>query len=118
MANVKSDVIRLRHILDASQKATRFTKGKTRADLDIEEQLSLALARLIEIIGEAAAKVSQEIQKRHSSIPWKEMIGTRHRLIHGYEAVNLDVVWQIVSSDLPLLIVKLQTAIEQEERNE
>lgn len=107
----KSDLIRLRHMLGAAEKALHFTRGKTRADLDREEQLSLALVRILEIIGEAAAKVTLDCQARNPMVPWKEIVGTRNRLIHGYEEVDLDIVWQIVSGDLPGLVVALKTAI-------
>lgn len=110
----KSDIIRIRHMLDASHKATGFVEGHVRSDLDQDEKLSLALVRLIEIIGEAAAKVSPEVQARHSQIPWKDIVGTRNRLIHGYEDVDLDVVWQIISSDLPILSGQLRDALSTE----
>ena len=93
----KSDTIRLRHMLDACHKAMEFLKGKDRSSLDQGEKLALALVRLIEIIGEAAAKVSIEVQFTNAEIPWKDIVGTRNRLIHGYEDVDLDIVWQIVT---------------------
>ena len=67
----KSDTIRLRHMLEAADKAKAFTDGKARQDLDRDEKLALAPVRLIEIIGEAAAKVSIDVQVRHANIPWK-----------------------------------------------
>lgn len=112
--SAKSDLIRLRHMLGATEKALKFTSGKNRTDLDQEEQLSLALVRLLEVIGEAAAKVTIDCQTRNTPIPWKEIIGTRNRLIHGYEEVDLDIVWQIVSGDLPTLVDALKTAIKGE----
>ena len=110
----KSDIIRLRHMLDASEKAVEFVRGKDRSSLDQDEKLALALVRLIEIIGEAGAKVSAEAQLVHVEIPWKEIIGTRNRLIHGYEDVDLDVVWQIATKDLPVLTGNLRTALVRE----
>jgi uncharacterized protein with HEPN domain len=89
----KSDLIRLKHMRDAAQKARQFTVGKSRADLTTDEQLSLACVRLIEIIGEAAAKVSAGTKARLSEISWNGIIGTRNRLIYGYEEVDLDIVW-------------------------
>ena len=79
---------------------------------------SLALVRLIEIIGEAASKVAAETQSRHPAIPWRKIIGTRHNFIHGYDNVNLDVLWQIVSTDFPSLIIVFQSAVADEERKE
>ena len=110
----KSDIVRLRHMLDAAEKAVRFAEGKTRSDLDRDEKLALAVVRLIEIIGEAAVKVSGDVQAKHSSIPWKEVVGTRNRLIHGYEEVDLDIVWQIVEGDLPGLARRLRMALKKE----
>ena len=75
---------------DAVQKAIQFTIGKERNDLTVNEQL--ALVRLIEILAEAASKVTSETQRRHPMIPWKQIIGTRNRLIHGYEEVDLDIL--------------------------
>ena len=75
-----------------------------RSDLDANRQLSLSLIRLLEIIGEAASGVSDEYRKKYPQIPWQQMIGMRNRLIHGYFDVNLDMVWQTVSQDLPDLM--------------
>ena len=108
------DIIRMRHMVDAATKAVSFVTGKSRDYLDEDEKLSLALVRLVEIIGEAASKVTAETQNRHPEIPWSDIIATRNRLIHAYEAVNLDILWAIVSADLPPLITQLQRAIEQE----
>ena len=63
---------------------------------------------MIEIIGEAAAKVTPETKEQYSSIVWKDIIGTRNRLIHGYDDVNLDFVWQIVGVDIEKLVPQLQ----------
>lgn len=70
MPTAKSEVIRMRHMFDAAMKAIRFCSGKTRVDLTTNEQLTLALARLIEIFGKAATKVTEEVQQRYSDIPW------------------------------------------------
>lgn len=108
----------MRHMWDAASKAISFMHNKSRKDLTNNEQLSLALVRLIEIIGEAASKVTTEAQNRHPSIPWRKIIGTRNNLIHGYDNVNLDVLWQIVSVDLPSLSITLKAAIDDEERKD
>ena len=102
---------RLGHMLDAATEAVQFVKGKRRADLDTDHQLALALVRLLEILGEAARHVSDEVHKRHPAIPWKEIAGTRDRLVHGYFDVDLDIVWQIVTVDLPPLISELKNVV-------
>jgi uncharacterized protein with HEPN domain len=98
------DSVRLRHILDAATEATRFVEGRDRSDLDSNDMLSLALVRLLEIIGEAAHGVSSELRAAHTEINWAGMTGMRNRLIHGYFDVNLDIVWQTITVDLPPLI--------------
>src|ERR1700690_919167 len=107
----QDDVTRLRHMLDAARKAHALTKGKGRSVLDQDETLGLAVVRLVEILGEAARGVSQDFQNSHPQIAWKEMIGARNHLIHGYYEVDYDIVWQIVTDDLPLLIVELEKVI-------
>ncbi len=67
----------------------------------------MAATRLVEIVGEAAAKISPEIQAKYPSIPWSQIIGMRNRLIHGYDAVDLDVLWDTLEVDLPSLIAEL-----------
>jgi uncharacterized protein with HEPN domain len=94
-------------MLDAAREAVAFADGCTREDLDAGRMLSLSLVRLLEIIGEAARGVSAQFREAHPDLPWKSMTGMRDRLIHGYFDVNLDVVWQTVTEDLPLLIAQL-----------
>ncbi len=118
MPKTKSDVVRLRHMLDAAQKALTFIQGRNRQDLDTNEQLALALVRLIEIMGEAASKVSKEVKERHQLVPWPDIIATRNKLIHAYDQVDLNMLWEIVSIDLLPLKENLQTIISIEEINE
>ena len=94
--------------MEAAEKAVAFARNRTRADLDSDEQLTLALTRLLEIVGEAAAAVAEPVRSEHTQIPWRAMIGTRNRLIHGYFDVDKDIVWKIVSHDLPHLVAELR----------
>lgn len=107
----REDGTRLRHMLDAAQKAVAFLRGKNREDLDSDEQLALAVVRLLEIVGEAANQVSVPFQTAHPELPWPALRGTRNRLIHGYFDVDYEVVWQIVKTDLPPLIRRLHELI-------
>lgn len=70
--------------------------------------LELTLIRLVEIIGEAAGRVSQAGQATYTEIPWREVIGMRNRLIHGYDSVDLGVLWDTVELDLPPQISQLE----------
>ena len=92
----KSDRLRLRHILDAALEAVGFAQGRRREDLDQDRMLSHSLVRLLEILGEAARGISEELQAAHPRIPWRKMSGMRDRLIHGYFDVSFDVVWKTV----------------------
>jgi len=103
--------ISLRHMLDHALEAVSMTKGKTRADLDKDRQLNLALVRLLEIIGEAAGRIPKEEQARYKDIFWSEIVSLRNRLIHGYDTVDFDILWQIVNQDLPRLIESLKKAL-------
>lgn len=102
------DAIRLKHMLDAAEEAFAFAAGRSRADLDGDRKLVLALIKLVEIIGEAAAKVSPETRLRHAALPWEAIVATRNRLIHGYFDINLDIVWDTVTVDLPPLLAELR----------
>lgn len=99
-----SDAIRLRHMLEATEKAVEFSDGKSRADLDSNQMLVLAVVKCIEIIGEAANKISKECRREFPEVPWMDIIGMRHRLIHGYFDINLDIVWQTIKHELPELV--------------
>jgi len=88
-----------------------MAKGMTRRDLDQNRQLNLSLVRLLEIVGESANRVSEEERVRHPAIPWAEIVSLRNRLIHGYDAVDFDILWEIVACDLPPLIEALKEAL-------
>lgn len=104
----EQDTVRLRHMLDAAKKIVEYTASIQRDDLNRDEKLALALVRLLEIIGEAARAVSTGSRREHPQIPWREIAGTRDRLIHGYYDIDFDVVWQIVSGDIPPLVTAIE----------
>lgn len=82
--------------------------GRKRADLDQDRLLNLALVRLLEIIGEAANRVPEEQRAELPQIPWPQIVSLRNRLIHGYDEVDFDILWQMVVHDLPPLIEALE----------
>jgi len=102
------DSVSMQDMLDHAREAADMLRGKTRSDLDDDRMLQLALTRLVEIVGEAAARVSGQTRQRESELPWPEIIGMRNRLVHGYDVIDLDVLWDTVVSDLPPLIAKLE----------
>ena len=102
-----SDELRLRHMLRYAREAYEMARGKSRQDLDSDRQLNLALVRLLEIVGEAAGRVSKGTRDHYPGIPWLEITNLRNRLIHGYDDVDFDILWQILTDDLSPLITTL-----------
>lgn len=96
-----ADVIRVRHMLAAAQEAVGFAAGRQRAQLDHDRMLVLAVVKALEIIGEAASKISPAAREATPNVPWQAIIGMRNRLIHGYFDINLDIVWTTVTDELP-----------------
>jgi uncharacterized protein with HEPN domain len=96
---------------DAANDAIRFAAARNRADLDTDRMLLLSLLKCIEIVGEAASRVSGTTQANLPDLPWPDIIGMRHRLIHAYYDVDHDLVWETVQQDLPGLIAALQTVV-------
>jgi uncharacterized protein with HEPN domain len=98
-------------MLDHAREACTLVYNKSREDLDSDRLLNLALVRLLEIIGEAASRISPEDRARYAGIPWPQIIGMRNRLIHGYDLVDFEILWQTVVVDLPALIDALESIL-------
>ncbi len=109
------DLIRIRHMCDAASEALSFVAGKTRRALGGDRMLVLAIIKELEIIGEAASKMSSVARERFAEIPWQDIIGMRNRLIHGYFDVDIDRVWDTVNVDLPELLGLLEKIVQNEE---
>ncbi|MBI2345605.1 MAG: DUF86 domain-containing protein [Deltaproteobacteria bacterium] len=105
------DAVRFRHMWDAAQEALSFVNGKTRGELETDRQLALSLVKEVEIIGEAAHQVSESTRLEHPDLPWNEMAGMRHHLVHAYFDIDLDIVWRTVTEDLPRLIAALEPVL-------
>ena len=99
-------------MLDYAREAVGITDSKSREDLDRDRVLNLALTRLVEIIGEAANRVSNETQLKHPEIPWPQIIAMRNRVIHAYDNVDLNVLWDVIVLDLPPMIERLLRIVE------
>lgn len=96
---------------DAVIRARAFLESRKRDDLDHDYKLRYALLYALQIIGEAASGISRDLQTEQSEIEWANIIGMRHRLVHGYDAVNLDIVWQVAEEELPVLLTQLNTLL-------
>ena len=108
------DNTRLLHMLDAAREAIELSSDKTRGDLDSDRMFSLAMVRLVEILCEAAYQVSQT--KRHdlAHIDFDNIIGMRHRLVHGYHNIDDDILWETIQNDLPELVEQLEGVVSYE----
>jgi uncharacterized protein with HEPN domain len=102
------DAVYLGHMLDMTRKAVKAIESKSRKKYDKDEILRLGLTHLVQVIGETARKVSAEFQSDHPDIPWRKIIGMRHRIVHDYMRVDEDILWQVVTNDLPELLPLLE----------
>ena len=104
----KDDLVYVGHMLDTAEKAVHKIAGIDRSAYDADENLRLALAHLIQTIGEAARRVSPGFQQAHPEIPWTQIVGIRHKVVHDYMHVDFDIVWDVATADLPPLITQLR----------
>jgi uncharacterized protein with HEPN domain len=102
----------LKQMLAYAREAVSLGSGRQRQDLDNDRLFDLALTRLLEIIGEAANRVPDEMQMSHPEIAWHQIISLRNRLIHGYDSIDFDIFGAIIKTDLPKLITELENIIE------
>lgn len=101
-------------MLEAASRAVRLAAGKTQADLDADELFQLAMLHLIQVVGEAAFKVSPDLRRQHPEIPWSKIAGIRHRIVHDYLNVDLDVIWDVLQQHLPDLVHQLEQVVPSE----
>lgn len=106
------DDIRIRHMIEAGERAVGFVAGRSRADLDTDEMLRFALVKLVEIVGEAAKQVGDETRRRYPAVAWSGAARMRDRLVHHYFDINLDILWSTVTEDLPGLLDALRANVD------
>lgn len=111
------DRIRLLHmleagLLEAGRQAISFVAGRLRGDLDSDPMLRRALKDCIQEIGEAASRVSADSRERVPQLPWNQMVGMRHRIVHVYYDIDSNALWEVATRDLPVLVDLLESAIE------
>ncbi|NOY86613.1 MAG: DUF86 domain-containing protein [Deltaproteobacteria bacterium] len=108
----RDPLVRLRHMRDFARKAVALTEGKSKGDLEKNEVLRLAVTHLVELIGEAASHIPVEVQTEYAHIPWPKIVGMRNRLIHGYDFVDMDILWEALQSNVPQLLTELDSILD------
>ena len=111
-----ADKIRLHHMLDAALEALSFAQGRQRSDLDHDRLLLHGLVRNVEIMGEAASRITDDLKDLEHEIPWLDIVGMRNRLIHAYFDrsyfdIAPDIIWNTVVQDLPTLVTMLRQVL-------
>jgi uncharacterized protein with HEPN domain len=104
--------VRIRHMRDHAAEAIDMLGERTLAELRDDRMLQLALVQLIEIVGEAASRIPDEVRKANPSIPWQLAADMRNKLIHGYDLVEYEVVFDTVKEDLPPLVAQLDSILD------
>jgi uncharacterized protein with HEPN domain len=107
----RNDTLSMRQMLDHAREAIAMAEGRTLAELGDNRVLELALVRLVEVVGEAATRVSPEGRQRYPSVPWRGVVGMRNRLIHGCDVVDLQILWDTIHADLPRLVQKVERVL-------
>jgi uncharacterized protein with HEPN domain len=109
----RSQVRYLRDILEAIEAAESFVEDVAFRELEDDRRTQFALQRAFEIIGEATKQLNDDLRAQYSEVPWREMAGMRDRLIHGYFAVDLEIVWQTVHDDFPTVKPKIKRVLDE-----
>lgn len=109
------DDVYLLNMLEAARDARQFVEGMTREQFLNDRLRQMGVRQAIQIVGEAARNVSEEGRSRIPALPWQQIVGMRHHLVHRYWEINLNIVWDIVDRELPQLIAALEPLIPPEE---
>jgi uncharacterized protein with HEPN domain len=107
----KDDMVYVGHMLDTARLISSKVSGISRAAFDSDENLRLALTHLIQTFGESARRTSPAFQIAHLEIPWKRIIGMRHKVVHDYLHVDFQTVWEVATMNLPPLVAELEKLV-------
>lgn len=109
---LNDDQVRLQHIIDSIREALEYIAESDRASFCGNRLLQHGLVRCIEVIGEASSRLSQSLRDANPHIPWAAIIGMRNRIIHAYYDIDIDLVWKTATEDLPVLLPKVESIIQ------
>ena len=115
---MRRDDAYLLDMLLSARDAVEFVSGITYADFEASRLRQNAVLKSLEIIGEAASRVSTTIRETHGSIPWGDIVALRNRIVHAYFETDIDIVWKVVQEELPTLIVQLERIVPPETNHE
>ena len=101
----------LRQMYDLSKEGVELARGRNKDDLENDRLFGLAMTHLVEIIGEASSRMPKEQREKWPQIDWEKIIGMRNRLIHGYDIVDLKILWDVIQKDLPVLLSDLEAIL-------
>ena len=104
----------INHMINHAREARALAAGRSRADLDTDRILAMLLTHLMEIFGEASARIPHDFRENHPEFDWQEAADFRNVLIHQFDTISYDVIWETVQDELPLLIAQLEAILEQE----
>ncbi len=102
------DRVRIQHMVEAAETVRNFVAGRARSDLDNDRMLLFAMVRAVEVIGEAATKVSPEVRAAAPSVPWNRIVAMRNRLIHAYFDIDRDILWKTATEEIPAILPALR----------
>ena len=102
------------HMMDYSRETVDIAQDYSRADLDTNRILRFALIKVVETIGEAASRVPDDFRSRYPEVPWQDTRSLRNRLVHEYDRINLDTLWDVIQNHIPPLIEQLEALISEE----
>ncbi|MCB8946064.1 MAG: DUF86 domain-containing protein [Ardenticatenaceae bacterium] len=102
----------LEDIISAMSHAEQFVVGMDYAQFANDLKTNFAVTRALEIVGEATKRLPMPFRDQHSHVRWKDMAGMRDVIIHGYDNVNLKIVWQVIKSDIPLIKAQIQAILD------
>ena len=106
------DQVSLRQMLEFAEEAVDLADGRSRSDLDLDRPFALSVLHLVQLVGEAARRVSAATREANPHIRWLDAVGMRSRIVHAYDAVDFNVVWETLQLDLPQLIAQLRLTLD------